>query len=165
MGVPASLAEGTLEIRKARGEVVGACHWAREVDDPIVDAVTGYSEHAIQHYLVSMQLAGEGEEVESVLPDAPVGSAASKDLQGDALLRDIRTAHMGVGGHGVAGEFDAFGPGAPDDPLLLIDGECLEAGEVVDPALGEDEASPGARFAFGNECRLPRRIAQSGGTV
>ena len=71
MGVPASLAEGTLEIRKARGEVVGACHWAGEVDDPIVDAVTGYSEHAIQHYLVSMQLAGEGKEVESVLPDAP----------------------------------------------------------------------------------------------
>ena len=32
-------------------------------------------------------------------------------------------------------------------------------GQVVDPALGEDEASAGARFAFGNESRLPRRIA------
>src|SRR5713226_4935838 len=62
MGISAFLGAGELVQRDDRQrEVVGPAHRAREVDQPIVHAVTGGSEHAREHAVVLRRVRAEGQ--------------------------------------------------------------------------------------------------------
>src|SRR5437867_11658261 len=79
-GLSLLLRAGQLVQRvERRREVVGAADRTREVDQTIVHAVTGGSEHTCEHTVVAGLVGAEGNEVQPVFPHGSVRYAARSE--------------------------------------------------------------------------------------
>src|SRR6266568_2544758 len=142
-GLSLLLRAGQLVQRvEGRREVVGAADRTREVDQTIVHAITGGSEHTCEHTVVAGLVGAEGNEVQPVFPHGSVRYAAAEDLELLAADFDRDARDMRGRGLGSLCELHAIGLRSADHVLLLFHSELVERLEVMHPAHHENVTAP-----------------------